>query len=82
MEIDHQIFFHKDPCKHTRAIAVNARARDKTRTRTFTAFARVCVHGSLWKKIGGKFLSYELKFQISLRSELSLRRYSTFSNHV
>ena len=38
--------FHKNPCTNARAQVVNARTRDKTCARAFTARARAFMHES------------------------------------
>ena len=40
--------FHKNPCTNARAQVVNARTRDKTCARAFTARARAFMHESSW----------------------------------
>ena len=40
--------FHKNPCTNARAHVVNARTRDKTCARAFTARARAFMHESSW----------------------------------
>ena len=65
---------------HTRAHTKRKRARaryvatKRACARLRSVCARVCMD-LYQKKVVGSLLSYELKFQISLRSELSLQRY-------
>ena len=61
---------------HTKPKCARARfvATKRARARLRFVCARVCMD-LYQKKFGSSLLSYELKFQISLRSELSLQRY-------
>ena len=60
-------------CVHTRR--KSARARFVARMRKCTSGARMCAWIFTKKKIGKSLLSYELKYKILKRSELSFWRY-------
>ena len=63
--------FHKNPCTNARAQVVNARTRDKTCMRAFTARACVCLHGSLQKK--WMFTSYLMSKSFKFCKDRSFR---------
>ena len=75
---NYQMIFRKDPCTHTRTQGVNVGACFVATKRASARLRLVCplVCTDLYEKsFDNSLLSYKYKSQISLISELSLRRY-------